>query len=52
MKSCDFYSPIHIVSVDNLIWKGLFLSKTSKSGSSTHYQLSLITATKMILPRE
>ena len=41
-----------ILSVDILTCKGLLLSKTSKYGSNAYKPLSMISSTKLLIPKE
>ena len=36
MNYCELYLPISLLLVEILVWKGLFLSKTSQPGSNAH----------------
>ena len=41
-----------LLSVNILVYSGLFLPKNSKHGSNAYYQLSMISSTKLLLQRK
>ena len=52
MNYYQIHLPIHLSSVEILICKGLFWSKTSQPGSNVQYHLSIRSSPEIRIPNE